>query len=478
MPRAGALGALIAVAWFTASPRPIAAPANDPNARTLRVEQWLKAVLHHVPGAADAAVLEISSWSNSDLGTLLIDEGVLVRLMRDPRLVSFQSTTPEIVDCSPCEASETAQPRKIRPPRTIRYTDPQLHRLRVLACAAAGTVTERECVLLKAPKEIDAELSRLAALAAASRERGDDNYVLRRGGLLHADAAMLTATSLLPLDSGGPAADQPIRVHIADGQQTDIGLGEIHWEIARHLLDRVRPERDAMVNLWYRATAAWMQNREQYNHEHLDHARDMFPNDADIAFLSGCQREIYAGPAFQSVARSIVLPSGVSLDIGSEARDLKEAEAFFRRALALNPRLVESRVRLGHVLLARGKAQDAADELRPAVAAADDPLLQYFSSMFLGAAEQALGHFPGARDAYARASTLYPLAQSPYLALSALATRRGDRAGALAEIRHVFDLKGAAEERADPWWAYHVAQARNADALLEQLWRPFLEARP
>ncbi len=26
----------------------------------------------------------------------------------------------------------------------------------------------------------------------------------------------------------------------------------------------------------------------------------------------------------------------------------------------------------------------------------------------------------------------------------------------------------------DPWWTYYKSQARNADDLLEELWRPFL----
>jgi hypothetical protein len=60
--------------------------------------------------------------------------------------------------------------------------------------------------------------------------------------------------------------------------------------------------------------------------------------------------------------------------------------------------------------------------------------------------------------------------------LSALARRRGDRAGALAEIRRVFELPASPPARDDPWWTYHAAQARNADALLDELRRPFLEA--
>jgi predicted Zn-dependent protease len=172
-----------------------------------------------------------------------------------------------------------------------------------------------------------------------------------------------------------------------------------------------------------------MQNREQYDHAHLDHARELFPNDADLVFLSGCERETYAGPAFQAFARSASLPFNVTLEVGSEDEDLKAAEALFRKALVLNPRLVEGRVRLGHVLLARGKPQDAADELRAAASQADDPLLHYFRAMFTGRAEEALGHVSGARDSYTQAASIYPRAQSPYVALSALAigSRRSRR---------------------------------------------------
>ena len=68
---------------------------------------------------------------------------------------------------------------------------------------------------------------------------------------------------------------------------------------------------------------------------------------------------------------------------------------------------------------------------------------------------------------------MYPDAQSPLVALSRLARRYGDRPGALRAIQRVFALSSDANERNDPWWTYNVAQARNADALLEELRRPF-----
>jgi hypothetical protein len=55
-----------------------------------------------------------------------------------------------------------------------------------------------------------------------------------------------------------------------------------------------------MIRQWYRATAAWMQAVEEHDTAHLDRARALFPADPDILFLSGTQRETYAGRAFRS----------------------------------------------------------------------------------------------------------------------------------------------------------------------------------
>jgi len=40
----------------------------------------------------------------------------------------------------------------------------------------------------------------------------------------------------------------------------------------------------------------------------------------------------------------------------------------------------------------------------------------------------------------------------------------------------VFDLPRAPEKSDEPWWSYHEAQGRKADALLAQLYAPFDEA--
>ena len=50
---------------------------DDPNARVLRAERWLKAAFSHQPGQKDDAVDEVSFWSDTELRTLFVDEGVL-----------------------------------------------------------------------------------------------------------------------------------------------------------------------------------------------------------------------------------------------------------------------------------------------------------------------------------------------------------------------------------------------------------------
>lgn len=440
-----------------------AAAQDEPDPRTLRVERWLKALLHHQPGEFDAAAEEVARWSQSELQDLSLDTWALALLMRDSRSSWFTVRT---------AGQRTSQ--------TVRYTPRQLERMRILMCAAAGIVKERFCTQRKALAQLDDDLLRLGELAAASRRQGDANYVLRRGALLHTDVAISAGARVFEeISPRTTGASQRITINIEDGRGTSTYSGVIHWDIARTLLDAIRPTGDPMVRLWYRATAAWMQARGYHeNTDHLVQGRRLFPNDAALLFLSGCEHESFARPSIQAAVRSVVLPPGLELVVKSEEAELREAENFFRQALAANPDLLEARLRLGRVLLLRERPREAADELRRARAAADEDVMKYFVSLFLGAAEEALGNFDAADRLYAAASARYPTAQSPHIARSALARRRGDRQGALSGIERVFQLAAAHPDSDDPWWTYDRAAGRNGDELIDELRRPFREVQP
>ena len=91
---------------------------------------------------------------------------------------------------------------------------------------------------------------------------------------------------------------------------------------------------------------------------------------------------------------------------------------------------------------------------------------------------EALGNRDAARAAYERAAELSPKAQSPLLALSQLARRYGDRPAALRAMERLFTLPDDdRSEHDDPWWWYYVAQARDADDLLDAMRQPFLSDR-
>ena len=226
-----------------------------------------------------------------------------------------------------------------------------------------GALVETGCMAMDAGSELVPELRQLAILVRAAKLRGDDNYILRRGAILHADVAILAPRSMeAPGDVGRPSGGlERFRMEISDGQEIDLHQSAVHWEIARMLLDFVRPRgvdhadpgRDEMVRQWYRATAAWMQLREDHDKLHLDRARAIFPADPDILFLSACQHETYAGAPIQTAVRSAILPTGVTLDVGSERVELREAEGLFRRLLEIKSDHAEARLRYGRVLGAR-----------------------------------------------------------------------------------------------------------------------------
>jgi tetratricopeptide (TPR) repeat protein len=439
--------------------------------RLERLERWLKATARHAPGEDDDALAEIASWPNAQLKQLWIDANVLTQVMRSAGANRF-----------------TVRPEGQRLGTQVRYTQVDLHRLQVLACAAGGALLETSCMAMDAGSELDPEFRQLAVLVRAAKLRGDDNYIIRRAAILHADVAMLAPASMVaPGDVGRPTGGlERFRMEISDGQEIDLRQSAVHWELARMLLDFVRPRgrdradpgHDEMVRQWYRATAAWMQLREDHDKVHLDHARAIFPDDPDILFLSACQRETYAGLPIQTAVRSAILPTGVTLDVGSERVELREAEALFRRVLERRPGYGEARMRYGRVLGGLGKHAEAAVELRRAAGDLSDSQSLYYASLFLGAEEEALGSRDAARVAYEQAARLSPMAQSPLLALSQLARRYGDRNGALRAIERLFALPGEDRDaRDDPWWWYHVAQARDAEDLLEAMWEPYRAER-
>ena len=269
--------------------------------------------------------------------------------------------------------------------------------------------------------------------------------------------------ALLSFDDGsGPAL-------FVDGREVGSGCSNYHWEKGRLLLDALKPgpAKDPIARLWYHATIAYLLEVTNYTdaEPHIDYARTVFPTEAVILFEHGCFHESMASARAQAVIRES------RPQLGGSTKHLTEAEWLFRDAVRADPAYVEARVHHGFVLDELERYEAAATELRPALEAAQGRLLQYYGEMFLGRAEEGLGHYDASRARYAKAAGLYPYAQSPWMAISHLERRVGDRAKSVDAMHTMFGFPSEGSSRFDPWWSYHLLQDASSAKLLAELYR-------
>ena len=226
-----------------------------------------------------------------------------------------------------------------------------------------------------------------------------------------------------------------------------------------------------MVVLWYQGAAAHFVATRAFGdlELHLLEAARVLPRDAGIMFHSGVLHEVFASPTAQGMLESAALPVGTRFVIGSPEQELRKAESSLRRALSLEPDFLEARLRLGRVLEQLGQHGQAVAELGRVAGNTGDTLLLYYARLFLGSAEEALGHVDAARKCYEGATTLYPGALSARLALAQLMRQSGDRSSAGRIVLEALKQPDAGGSGAsDPWSQYHTAPGRHAGALFEQ----------
>ena len=148
-----------------------------------------------------------------------------------------------------------------------------------------------------------------------------------------------------------------------------------HIELAREALDLVTqpcsiqpaPAEDPWVRDWYGASLAYQLSRGRFEVAHVLRAVELFRDDSDLLALGGAIHEALASPQFQAALGSDRVLRD-RLQVLTASGELGRSEDLLRRALRVDGRLVEARIRLGHVLGLRGKHAEAARELERAVA--------------------------------------------------------------------------------------------------------------
>jgi tetratricopeptide (TPR) repeat protein len=303
-----------------------------------------------------------------------------------------------------------------------------------------------------------------AVVAEAARLPFVDGPFLKRAAVFHSDIAVLHRTSYgYSLASDGRAVD-----FVDDGKVVSSGSGTAHWSVGRRLLDLV--EADADVRIWYTATCAYLQGWGEISEleAHLGRARARFPRDGVLLLYEGTLHAAYAEPSFQNLLHPETGTYRLPQRVGDAREEQNEAERRFEKALESDPDLTEAQIRLAYVRGLQGRHEEAAVDLRRAVERGPRGRMEFDAWLLLGREEEALGRLEPAREAFTRAMSLYPGAQSPRLGLSLVARAGGGRAAARDALE---PLRGGAPRGEDPWWSFNKLHTPGVEELYADMLR-------
>jgi tetratricopeptide (TPR) repeat protein len=327
--------------------------------------------------------------------------------------------------------------------------------------------------------------TRDATLAAVDRAGRDASVgELAKGLVLHTDLALHERAN-----GGGAAVGAGPSVWLLDTERVATLRRTFHWEAGRRLATALarRPQGAPIARAWFRAIAALLQQWGDFGavRVHLDQASDLFPDDPVLLLYRGTLHQAYADARVQgylarqrrrdAMMRGTVRDDGDGDPFGQPliavikpaGLELEFAEGALRRAMTLDPTLVEARLRLAHVLGELGKAEESVTLARAALATPLPPFLDYYGAMVLGRNEARLGRAVEARAAFARASGVFPHAQSARVASSANDLAAGRAQDALASMMAGIG-PGAPPDRNDPWtWCYRVHEPQATELVTD-----------
>lgn len=402
--------------------------------------RWTDAVMQHVPGEADDALMAIEAFTPEDRQQL----NAGLNMFRDALLK-----------------------------KSVRASNAAQKRIADLGAAMAltpgfGVFVER-ALLLHGDAAIVALQDPEVAPAGAS-------------------------AALVPPRAGAPAL--PRQVLERDGEVVGVTSPNWNWSFTRALVAFQPPKAGtplyAFVADWFHATTAFLMSRRQFGEAqtHLRVGALVAGKDARVLFDYGTFFEMQGMPISQSLLSSedvAAMRPGSRLSLATRSlatqitgvrpveAENEDAIRRYRWALDIDPDLAEARVRLARILLVRGDEDGAAKELSKALASlatakVKDPVVEFYAQLFAARADRAMGKLESAGTHYDLALRLFPFAQSALLGASQVAVLRADVSGALAFTRKLESSAAPSDQRADPWWVYEVGTGRRGDALMRELW--------
>ncbi|MCG6924107.1 MAG: tetratricopeptide repeat protein [Acidobacteria bacterium] len=188
-------------------------------------------------------------------------------------------------------------------------------------------------------------------------------------------------------------------------------------------------------------------------------ARKAAPLDGEALLLSACVKE------------GLALGEEVRTHERKARRLREEAAALFREALDADPAQIEARLRLGGLLLAQGRPQEAEPLLQQVAEQARDNERRYLALLLLGRASELRENPDAAAASYRLALEAWPHSQAARLALArCLEGSAGPSAAHPLVLASLLDSREPAREP-DPWWSYPSGPRGLAKVALERLWQ-------
>lgn len=202
----------------------------------------------------------------------------------------------------------------------------------------------------------------------------------------------------------------------------------------------------------------------------LDQALERFPEDPQLLLVRGQIEEYLGTQPFRGWApRRASLPGSrggaeEAMRESSEMRaHLSEAEAHYRRALAVDPTLLDARLHLGRIQHVQGQLAEARESLE-AVAGATPPEAGsvYLANLLLGGLEESTGELESAADRYRAAVDADPLSEVAVLALAHVTHRLGHRRESAEVVQALLSKRGS-RPHTDGWWAFRMGPLADGD---------------
>jgi tetratricopeptide (TPR) repeat protein len=188
-------------------------------------------------------------------------------------------------------------------------------------------------------------------------------------------------------------------------------------------------------------------------------ARDLTEDGADMELAVGSLAEGFSYMTARDPSRR-----GNAEAVQREYR--QRAGEHFRRALVLNPNLVEARLHLGRVLLDEKQIADGEIELRAVVARTSSPRVVYLALLFLGGSAEQRQNIEEAAGLYRKAMDVQPDSQAAALAFAYASERAGRLDVARSVLASMLRRNQGQEPLVDYWVSYRRGQFQDGfDAL-------------